>query len=356
MKYGKIINMCLFPTKIQNKKYQANKKNGGVIPPKPDYYEKIEFVSVDCGRCMECRKKKGRDWQMRLSEEMRAADKRAYFVTWTFSDEGLKELRGLLKEEDQERVYENFEDENQMCRIAVRRMLERWRKRYGRSLRHWIVTEKGQSNTERIHMHGIVWTDEDKNDIDKYWKYGIVDIGKKGVSEASAGYLVKYMSKIDVKHKEYKSKVFASKGIGAGYLKRRDSKRHVYNGEDTKTDYKTRDLVTLPIPKYFRDKLWTDQEREWMFKSSMEEEKAYVLGQEIDTSDVFGKMDHEKALIEARKKNKRYGYLENKDFDTSRIKSRNKKLNRYERRERDEQENRKRLELWRSRSNKIVED
>ena len=175
--------MCLYSTKIKNKKYQATKKNGGVIPPKPGYYDKIEFVSVECGRCIECRKKKGREWQMRLVEEMRNSKTRAYFVTWTFSDEGLKELRGLLKAEDPERTWENWNDENQMCRIAVRRYMKRWQKKYGKWMRHWMITEKGQSNTERIHMHGIVWTDEDKEDIKEKWKYGIVDIGKKGVGE-----------------------------------------------------------------------------------------------------------------------------------------------------------------------------
>ena len=28
--------MCLYPKLIQNRKYKANKKNGGIIPPVPD--------------------------------------------------------------------------------------------------------------------------------------------------------------------------------------------------------------------------------------------------------------------------------------------------------------------------------
>ncbi len=170
-----------------------------------------------------------------------------------------------------------------------------------------------------------------------------MDIGKKGVGEASAGYLVKYMSKTDEKHKEYKSKVFASKGIGIGYLGRKDSKRHRYDGLDTKKDYRDRKLNRLPLPKYFRDKIWTEEEREWMFKSSMEEEKAYVLGQEIDISDMEGKIDYENAIIEARKYNKRMGYL-GKDFDESRIKKWKKEKGKFKRYDQERLEARKRID------------
>ena len=49
--------MCLFPKLIKNKKYIANKKNGGNIPPFFD--DRVLHVSVGCGKCMECTKKRG---------------------------------------------------------------------------------------------------------------------------------------------------------------------------------------------------------------------------------------------------------------------------------------------------------
>ncbi len=116
-----------------------------------------------------------------------------------------------------------------------------------------MITEKGQTRTERIHMHGIVWTNENKDDIIGKWNYGIADIGKKGVNEDSAGYLVKYMSKVDEMHKEFKSKVFTSAGIGKGYIDREDAKRHEYEKDKTieeyrdrkgnKTDIKRKDMI-----------------------------------------------------------------------------------------------------------------
>ena len=58
--------MCLYPTLIRNKKYTPNKKNGGHV----DYSEFINgtkdvrtlAVPIGCGRCMECRQQKARDW------------------------------------------------------------------------------------------------------------------------------------------------------------------------------------------------------------------------------------------------------------------------------------------------------
>ena len=49
--------MCLYPKIIENRRYVANKKNGGVIPAIFDIREK--YIEVPCMRCMECMRKKG---------------------------------------------------------------------------------------------------------------------------------------------------------------------------------------------------------------------------------------------------------------------------------------------------------
>ena len=48
--------MCLFPKLIINKKYTITKKNGGIIPEMKD--ERVKYVPVGCGKCIECLKKK----------------------------------------------------------------------------------------------------------------------------------------------------------------------------------------------------------------------------------------------------------------------------------------------------------
>ena len=80
--------MCLYPKLIKNRKYVANKKNGGIIPDVKD--DRVLYVPVGCGNCIECRKKKKREWQVRLQEELKV--NKGVFITLTFSDEELKKL------------------------------------------------------------------------------------------------------------------------------------------------------------------------------------------------------------------------------------------------------------------------
>ena len=78
--------MCLYPKLIRNKKYEPNQKNGGKIPPVFD--ERVLYVPRKCDRCIECRKQKAREWQIRLITEVNK-NNQAHFVTLTFSTESL---------------------------------------------------------------------------------------------------------------------------------------------------------------------------------------------------------------------------------------------------------------------------
>ena len=126
--------MCLYPKLILNRKYLPNKKNGGKPPRIQD--NRTKYVPVGCGKCMECRKQRARNWRVRLMEEIRH-DNRGQFATMTFSDESLIALEHEIK---QEQNIDGYELENEIATLAVRRFLERWRKQYGKSLKHWLVS------------------------------------------------------------------------------------------------------------------------------------------------------------------------------------------------------------------------
>ena len=81
-------------------------------------------------------KKKAREWRIRLAEEIR--HEKSYFVTLTIDDENLDALREELGEESVKR------NENSIATLALRKFLERCRKKTGKSLRHWCVTELGE--------------------------------------------------------------------------------------------------------------------------------------------------------------------------------------------------------------------
>ena len=78
--------MCLFPKLIRNRKYVPNKKNRGNVPTAID--SRVKAVPVGCGNCIECRRQKTREWQVRLHEEIRH-NRTGKFVTMTFSEEAL---------------------------------------------------------------------------------------------------------------------------------------------------------------------------------------------------------------------------------------------------------------------------
>ena len=114
----------------------ANEKNGGVIPPVSD--QRTLWVPVGCGNCMECRKQKAREWQVRLLEDIRH-NKNGIFVTLTFDNENYTKLSNEIKNEINNN--DTYLIDNTIAKIGVRRFLERWRKSHKRSVRHWLVTE-----------------------------------------------------------------------------------------------------------------------------------------------------------------------------------------------------------------------
>jgi hypothetical protein len=311
--------MCLYPKLIKNRKYMANKKNGGVIPAVSDL--RVLQVPVGCGKCIECRKQKAREWQVRLQEDIRI-NKNAKFVTLTFSDEELNKLENEVK------GLTGYNRDNEVCRIAVRRYTERWRKKYKKTIRHWLVTELGSTNTERVHLHGLVWHKNTK-DIAKIWKYGGVYIGEY-VNEKTINYIVKYLNKVDKHHKEYTSKMFVSQGIGREYLNRPDSEKNKYKKGETNETYKTRQGTKLALPVYYRNKIYNEEEREKLWLEKLDKKERWVCGERVDIS----KDDKEyfKLLYEMRKKNKRLGYgNDEKNWELKKYENQRRNLKRLER-------------------------
>ena len=231
---------------------------------------------------MECRKKKARDWNVRIQEELRHTDLRGYFMTMTFNDKSLIRLENDARAKGFK--FDGYELDNKIASLAVRRFTENWRVQKKKSLRHWLVTELGGTGTERLHLHGIIWTNEyRKEDLVKFWKYGFCDTGKY-VNEKSASYITKYLFKIDPKHKYFTPKMFVSNGIGAGYLNRHDSKRNEFREGATNELYRNRQGFKMALPIYYRNKLYSDEEREKLWIEKLDKEERYINGVRVDVS------------------------------------------------------------------------
>ena len=98
------------------------------------------------------------------------------------------------------------EDDNTIATKAIRLMLERIRKKTGKSIKHWFTTELGHEKTERLHLHGIVWGIGTDQLIREKWNYGITYTGNF-VNEKTINYITKYMTKIDEEHPDFVGKI-----------------------------------------------------------------------------------------------------------------------------------------------------
>lgn len=271
--------MCLYPKLILNRKYLPNKKNGGTPPKCPD--ERLRYVTAACGKCYECRKQKSRAWLVRMQEELRH-DNNAIFVTLTFEDKWYQTIS---------KKY-SIKGDNNIATIAMRLWLERIRKKTGKSIKHWCITELGGNATERIHIHGILWGENIASITQETWNYGFIYIGKY-VSEKTINYITKYMYKKDEKHPNFTGKVLCSSGIGKKYLNRADSINNKYKGENTKEYYKLKNGAKLNLPIYYRNKIYTEKERELLWIQKLNKGEVYVMGVKLNIDDKEG---YEKTL------------------------------------------------------------
>lgn len=335
--------MCLYPKLIRNPKYRPNKKNGGVIPAVSD--ARALHVPIGCQKCIECRKQKAREWQLRLQEDIKH-NRGGKFITLTLSNESLRNIHreipfekkiirkgynndGSTKETTKNVKIEGYDRDNAIATYAVRHFLERWRKKYGKSLRHWLVTELGHKGTENLHLHGIVWMPTDwvetwtyfMDEVEKIWNYGytwkykiernkITGITQKNnyVSDVTISYCVKYVSKIDNDHKAYKSQILTSPGIGNGYTKNGlgDWTRNKYKGIDTNECYRTRTGHKMALPMYWRNKIYSEEEKEKLWLQKLDKQERWVCGERIDISK--GDKEYYKLLDYYRAINDKLGY------------------------------------------------
>lgn len=315
--------MCLYPKLIRNKRYLPNKKNGGVPPVCPD--ERLLYVTAACGKCMECRQQKQRQWLVRMSEELRQ-NPNAYFMTLTIDDENYNKLANIC----------NSKDDNEIATKAVRLMLERIRKKTGKSIKHWFITELGHEKTERLHLHGIVWGIGTDQLISEKWNYGFVYTGNF-VNEATINYITKYMTKADIDHPNFVGQVLCSKGIGAGYTKREDAKNHKYTKGKTIETYRLRNGAKINLPIYYRNQLFSEEEREMLFLDKIEKGIIYIMGQKVHRDN---EAEYLGLLEEARRTEQRLYGVHEQEWEEQ------KYLNRLRRQRKRQERETKKLEMY----------
>lgn len=258
--------MCVFTKTMFNPRYKAGIKNGGIIPPVPDM--RVLSIEAKCGTCIECRRERASEWQIRLTEEAKAQGYHGHFVTLTFDEEHMNKL-----------AEEVGDDADEIAKVALRRYLELWRKKHKSRPKHWFVNELGHKNTERLHLHGVIFTEESKEEVLKYWRYGAQKYCGYSFGEKVIGYITKYITKDDPTHKGWKGRVLCSPGIGKSYVE--DShiqEQHRFKGENTNVFYRTKQGHKKSMPTYYKRKLWSDAERETLRLTKMDKGEITIGG------------------------------------------------------------------------------
>ena len=121
----------------------------------------------------------------------------------------------------------------------------------------------------------------------------------------TVNYIVKYIHKVDKKHKGYISKILTSSGIGESYTKSKKATDNKYNGEKTLDTYKTEKGNKLALPIYYRNKLYSEEERELLWINKLDSNERWIGGEKVRADDWE---TIKKLQQHYRKLNKRLGY------------------------------------------------
>lgn len=246
------------------------------------------YLSVPCGKCYLCRKKRANSWRIRLIEECKTLERfyyegkyvfNALFLTFTYRDDVLPPSK---------------RDE---IAVHLRKWRDLWRKKYGRSPRYFATTDKG-SQFGRLHLHLIIFQPYDYKRnrrvewqelslYDFFWRYGFAYIDKNrpyledlsGVTYVTSYITGGNLEKDAQKHgkpiceesKHYIPYIFVSRGLGAYFLTYSEVYSRYMSGDTT---YRV-SAFDYALPLYYRNKIFDCEMRYWMRVDHKEELQRY---------------------------------------------------------------------------------
>lgn len=219
---------CVSPVQIRN--------------PKSD--DRDDKIWVPCGKCPFCLQSRQSDWIFRIEKEARYS-KSAHFVTLTYDDENVP-------------VNENGELE--LCKDDLQKFFKRLRKIYeGVKIRFYAVGEYG-SNTDRPHYHAIIFNMpiDCVHAVDRAWSKGFIKVGT--VTGDSIAYCTKYLINPELKDYTGRVRPFSSMSLKPGIGDVYREKFQVHHKKNL-VNYVARDGYRHKLPRYYRDRIFDDDER-----------------------------------------------------------------------------------------------
>jgi hypothetical protein len=211
------------------------------------FRKKGTLVDLPCGKCYDCKMRRISGWSYRLMKEAEISSS-AFFLTLTYSPEHTRITpKGYMT----------------CTKRDVQLFMKRLRKLNKEKLRYYAVAEYG-GKTDRPHYH-IILFNVDVETIETAWELGHIHVGN--ITEASIGYTMKYISKggkIPKHINDDRLPEFSlmSKGLGKNYLTEQMIKYHKdKNAMCDRVFIQIKDGKKIALPRYYKDKLYTDVEK-----------------------------------------------------------------------------------------------
>lgn len=193
------------------------------------------------------------DWTIRIIQEQKVSES-AHFLTLTYEDDYLDYSPSGLP---------------QLCKEHLQKFFKRLRreneKHTQKSIRYFAIGEYGET-FERPHYHAIAFNIHDRTiqKLHTIWPVGFYRMGT--VQVASIHYVTGYLMD---RFNDYgdRNPPFAVQsrkpGLGAAYLDKRTIKWH-NSGEDERfwKNYTKIGGYTNRLPRYYRDKIFSKEQRE----------------------------------------------------------------------------------------------
>lgn len=192
-------------------------------------------INIPCGHCAICRNNRREEWTIRLIEESKDHPTNV-FITLT---------------------YETQPKNNELDKQHLQAFFKQLRKKLNQKIRYYAVGEYG-SKTQRPHYHALLFnvSINDINHIDDSWSHGFTRTNKVNIRR------IAYTAKYHVNRTAFPeglSPPFAlmSKGIGRSYV---DKMKEYHEGRTDKAYYQMHQFKKR-LPRYYTDKLYTQEER-----------------------------------------------------------------------------------------------
>lgn len=301
------------------------------------YKWSLEESPLPCGKCPTCKQRRISSWCFRLEQEDKVSDS-AYFVTLTYNTESIPISKNGFP--TLVRSKRSVNKKGNLVWLPHEKspsaFIKRLRKTQKTKLKYYIVGEYGGSKKYgRPHYHIILFNLENaifigrnakgypeykSKEIEKSWQYGTVNV--RGVGGASIRYTLAYIEKEttvplhkrDDRLKEYS---LMSKGLGKSYLT--NAVINYHKADISRNYLSALGNYKIPMPKYYRDRIYTEQEKE--LQRQIIEEQRQIKEQKVEDeykkyvknkqksleSYIFSKTEAKHYQFYSKSKNKRDG-------------------------------------------------